>query len=204
MHSAMNANGSSGIITANSTATIAATIAAPTASSTNGSTASSTSDFRTKRSRRKGRNSSANGSSSTPNSRPKTIRNGSVSRKNIADPSRARLRPGPSGSFTSGGLEEFRGVQLVHFLAADAWSEVGLRLEADALVKALDHRCPAPRRFLGLGEPEHDAEADEQKQHEGGARQHALQGAYRDLKGVRVHASAPASASSTGLAGGTS
>src|SRR3954447_24217455 len=200
MHNAMNANGSSGIITANSTATIAATIAAPTASSTNGSTASSTSDFRTKRSRRKGRNSSANGSSSTPNSRPKTIRNGSVSRKNIADPSRARLRPGPSGSFTSGGLEEFRGVQLVHFLAADARREVRLRLQADALVEALDHRRLAPSRLLGLGEPEHDAEPDEQEQYKGRARQHALQRSYRDLDGVPVHASA----SSTGLAGGTS
>ena len=73
--------------------------------------------------------------------------------------------------------------------------QIDHRLVADSLVEALDDHRPATRRLLQLRQADDQAEPDEQREDEHGARRRALEEADEQLDAVgRAHASSPASA----------
>src|SRR5262245_31937721 len=126
------------------------------ATSANGSTISPTSALKTNRSSRNGSRTSARGRTRIPNSRPATSRNGSVRRRNIS-------------GLTSGGLHEFRGFELIGGPARRRRGEVLHGLVRQPFLEALDDRRRAARGLLRLREAEQDAEAYEEREHEGRA-----------------------------------
>src|ERR1051326_2528704 len=166
-------------------APIATTTAKSVARITSGASTVNTTSLKARRSSRsgtatisaKGRRTRPSGKRRRPNSRPKASRNGSVSRW-------------ITSLFTCGVLQEFRRPELVGRAARRVGREIRHRLVADPLVQALHHQRLAAGRPLQLREADDDAEADEEREDENGARAEPFQRADRDVDDVAAHASA--------------
>src|SRR6185436_5058017 len=103
--------------------------------------------------------------------------------------------------FTGGSLQQFRRFELIGRSARRRRRQVLHRTTGDHLVETLDDLRIAAGRPLQLSEPDEDAEADEQDEHEDRAGPHALKSADGDLLDL---ASTHAPASSRGFGGGMS
>src|SRR4051812_2247814 len=77
-------------------------------------------------------------------------------------------------------LQEFRRPELVRRTARRGWGKVLKRPMRHLLVEALDDHGAAGR-FLQFGEPHHHAKANEQHEHEDGARREARERADDEL-----------------------
>src|SRR5438132_1267215 len=105
-------------------------------------------------------------------------------------------------SSTRGRLEKFRRAELVDRATRYRRRQVRHRLMADALVEALDDPRSPSRRPFQLRQPDEDAETDEQREDEGGARDKALHETPHN--GPRVGGVHSCSCGREGLATGTS
>src|SRR4249920_1502297 len=103
--------------------------------------------------------------------------------------------------FTGGGLQQFRSFELIGRSARGGRRQVLHRSTADHLVETLDDGRTTAGGPFQLREPDDDAEANEQGEHEDGAGAQALKGANGDLLDL---ASTQAPASSRGFLAGMS